>query len=215
MLEAITKFRDTIPINASTSVQPSTDLTNALPQQILPIIPDVTIQYRCGDNIQFSYMYGILPYTAFASRIPSNSKYIYVLSDHPSRAAHALYTSRCEVILQGLFDYLKETNPSSTIVIKRGGDLFLDYVRLAFSKTIICSASTFCFWPALANIKNGGVVHFPLSSLIAGADDINSAPKVFGKNFIWINDTNIISDFRKIKPWQKIVDVLSGKMKLP
>lgn len=215
MLSAITKYKDTIPLNTSTTVAPSTDLTNASPQEFLPIVPDVTIQYRCGDNIQFSYMYGILPYTAFASRIPKDSKYIYVLSDHPSRAMHALYTSRCEVILKGLFDYLQEKNPSSIIVIKRGGDLFLDYVRLAFSKIIICSASTYCFWPALANIKNGGVVHFPLSSLIAGADDINVAPKVFGKNFNWINETNILSDFRKIKPWQKIVEILNGKIKMP
>ncbi len=41
--------------------------------------------YRCGDNIGFSYMYGILPFFAFPDRIPKDAKYIYVLSDHPSR----------------------------------------------------------------------------------------------------------------------------------
>jgi hypothetical protein len=44
------------------------------------------------------------------------------------------YTSRCQGILQGLFDYLKAARPNATIVVKRGGDLFLDYARLAFSK---------------------------------------------------------------------------------
>jgi hypothetical protein len=213
MNQAITKYYSTIDPKQSTTIAPETDITNSK-SEFLPLIPDVTIQYRCGDNIGFSYMYGILPYTAFASRIPANSKYIYVLSDHPSRALHAQYTSRCQVILQGLFDYLTEKNPNSTIVVKRGGDIFLDYIRIAQSKTVICSASTFCFWPSLATIKNGGQVHFPITNLIAGADSIDLAPN-FGPNFYWINDSNIISDFRRVKPWNTVVDVLNGKMKMP
>ena len=129
-------------------------MTTATPEEIktLPIVPDVALQYRCGDNIQFSYMYGILPFTAYPSRIPTTAKYIYVLSDHPSRALHAAYTSKCQMILQGLFEFLKKERPQATIVVKRGGDLFLDYARLAFAKVTICSASTYCLWPALASI---------------------------------------------------------------
>jgi hypothetical protein len=116
--------------------------------------------------------------------------------------------------LKGLFDYLRAARPNATIVVKRGGDLFLDYVRLAFAKVTICSASTYCFWPALANIAGGGTAHFPLSSLIAGADNVHLAPN-FGPNFQWINDSNIISDFRKVKPWTNVVPILEGKMPMP
>jgi len=80
---------------------------------------------------------------------------------------------------------------------------------------IICSASTYCFWPALANIAGGGVAYFPLSVLIAGADNMQLAPN-FGPNFRWINDSNIIADFRKVRGGvDKIVQILAGKMAMP
>jgi hypothetical protein len=183
-----------------------TDLTNSKPNEVLPLVPDVTIQYRCGDNIAFNYMYGILPFYAFDSRIPKNSKYIYVLSDHPTRAVHSPYTTRCQTILQALFDYLKEKNPSSTIVVKRGGDLFLDYIRLSSSNVTICSASSYCFWPAIANTNTA---YFPVTSLIAGADNINLAPN-FGPNFHWIAEPEIISSFKNFRPWTTVLDVLRG-----
>ena len=32
----------------------------------------------------------------------------------------------------------------------------------------------------------------------------------FHPHFHWINDTDIISDFRKVKPWTNIVRILEG-----
>lgn len=61
--------------------------------------------------------------------------------------------------------------------------------------------------PALAN---KGTVHFPLSSLVAGADSIELAPAL-ASNFHWINEPKLISNFKGIKPWNKILDVLTGK----
>jgi hypothetical protein len=187
------------------------DLTNASPQSKLPLIPDVTIHYRCGDNIAFNYMYGILPFTVFDSRIPKGSKYIYVLSDHPSRAMSSPYSSRCSLILEKLFAYLLGKFPDATIVVKRGGDIFLDFARIALSRTIICSASSYCFWPA---VSNDGNAYFPLTYLIAGADSIDLAPS-FGQHFHWITDAQIISNFKGLKPWTQIIDVLEGKMQFP
>lgn len=193
--------------STKTELLPDTDLTNAHSSVSLPIVPDVAIQYRCGDNIAFSYMYGILPFTAFPSRIPSNAKFIYVLSDHPSRAAHSPYSGRCQLVLSGLFDYLTSHFPNATVVVKRGGDVFLDYVRLTLANVTICSASTYCLWPALANT---GTVHFPLSSLIAGADTAELAPNL-APNFHWITEPLLISSFKNVKPWYKMVDILAGK----
>ena len=58
-------------------------------------------------------------------------------------------------------------------------------------------------------IAGGGHAHFPLSALIAGADNMKLAP-AFHPHFHWINDSDIISDFRKVKPWTNIVRILEG-----
>jgi hypothetical protein len=207
MRAAISLYLDSLPKDATTTVSPDTDFSNGVPGARLPLIPDVALQYRCGDNIGFSYMYGILPFTAFLSRIPKEgTSFIYVLSDHPTRASHSPYSSRCQVILEHLFNFLKTHYPKSTVVVKRGGDLFLDYARLAFAKVTICSASSYCLWPSLANT---GTVYFPISSLVAGADSMALAPNL-SSNFHWI-DVDIISDFRKFRPWTQVLEILEGK----
>lgn len=85
--------------------------------------------------------------------------------------------------------------------------------------------STYCLWPAIANVN---VVHFPMTYLIAGKL-IVKIPELFiqtrmnrsgvdnanlivnlTENFNWIRETEIISNFNKFKPWQKIIDVLIG-----
>lgn len=187
------------------------DLSNAKPSDILPIIPDVAIQYRCGDNLGFNWMYGILPFYVFPKRIPITSKYIYVLTDHPARSSNSPYAPRCELIIKSLFDYLAMNFPNAIILVKRGGDMFLDYARLIFAKVTICSASTYCLWPALAN---NGTVYFPLSYLVAGADTVDLAVNITS-NFNWITEAEIISNFNKVRPWTKIIDVLIGNEPMP
>lgn len=214
MFEAINAYWKNVGKDEYTVISPDVDVTNAKAGEHLPIVPDVALQYRCGDNIGFSYMYGVLPFTAFDDKIPKDAKYIYVLSDHPTRSAHSPYSGRCQLILQGLFEYLKERHPTSTIVVKRGGDIFLDYVRFAMAKVTICSASSYCFWPSLGAVHNKGIVHFPVTSLIAGADSIDLAPD-FGPNFRWIAKPEIISNFNKVRPWTNIVQILQGKMEMP
>mmetsp|Transcript_24781 Transcript_24781/g.41289 ORF Transcript_24781/g.41289 Transcript_24781/m.41289 type:complete len:401 (-) Transcript_24781:125-1327(-) len=199
-----------LPVGETTQIDPEVDVSNAQPGQHLPIVPDVALQYRCGDNIAFSYMYGILPFTAFEGRIPADAKYIYVLSDHPSRAVHSPYTSRCAFILKNLFDWLHVKYPSATLVVKRGGDLFLDYVRLGQANTTICSPSSYCFWPAVSSL---GTSYFPLTVLIAGAGTKQLAPD-FGPNFHWM-DTPYISNMRFVRPWTQIIDYLVGKKEIP
>lgn len=209
--QAVAKYVHTIDLTAPASVDPEVDLTNAQAGEHLPLIPDVAMQYRCGDNIGFNYQYGILPFTVIANRIPKDAKYIYVLSDHPTRAAHSPYTSRCKLILEKLFEFLKENHPTATILVKRGGDLFLDFARFATAKVTICSASTYCFWPALSNPNE---VYFPITSLIAGADSPIVAP-YFGEHFHWIESPEIISSFKGLRPWTNIIEVLQGKATMP
>ena len=174
----------------------------------LPIVPQAVIHYRCGDNVGFGKTkYGLLPFRAFPSRIPHNVRSIYVIADSPNRGhGRHPYNSRCGVILQSLFDYLKNAFPEAVIVIKRGGDQFLDYARLAHANTTICSASTFCLWAAIAN--ENGKVYFPLTSLVGGAVTESSAPDIF-PNFNWITDTEMIKDFNHFKPWTQLLELLT------
>eukprot|EP00981_Chlorochromonas_danica_P000045 scaffold26_cov159-Ochromonas_danica.AAC.8 len=209
---AVKAYLLSLPEGSHTMIDPEHDLTNiAVSEQAnLPIVPDVAIQYRCGDNLGFSYRYGILPFTALASRIPKDSQWIFVLSDHPSRSPHNPGTQRCGPILRKLLDYLQSNFPTAKIVIKRGGDLFLDVVRLAQARTAICSASSFCFWPALSNPH---AAYFPVTSLIAGADTVDLAPNL-GPTFHWMNES-YLSNFKGLRPWTQVFDVLTGKMPIP
>ena len=191
-------------------ISPETDFSTTTETHLLPIVPDVAIQYRCGDNIDFSYVYGILPFHVFPNKIPPDTKYVYVLSDHPSRAAHSPYSGRCQTILQSLFDYLVNKLPNVTVVVKRGGNLFLDFIRLSKANITICSASTFCLWPAVyraSTLKK--IVYFPYTVLVAGADDNKTAPDL-GEYFKWIPEP-LISRVGSYRPWTKVIPFLKGE----
>ncbi len=204
MRDAVRVYMSTIDTSRGTVVSKDTDMTNAKDGELLPIVPDVAIQYRCGDNIGFNYMYGLLPFWAFKARIPADAKTIYVMSDHPTRNLQATYSGRCQTILEALFEYLQQHFPQATVVVKRGGDIFLDVARFSLAKVLICSASTYCVWPAFAN---EGVAHFPLTMLIAGADNMKLAPD-FGPRFKWIEKPLLISDLRRFRPWDTVIEWL-------
>lgn len=189
----------------------SQNYVNHAPQLHLPLVPNVTIQYRCGDNIGFGKTrYGLLPYRVYKQIIHTVQAFdlIYIIADSPTRNAQHVYSNRCTAILEHLVSYLHKSFPSSVIVMKRGGDMFLDYARLAYSDITICSASTFCIWPALAN--SHGQVHYPLTPLIAKADNNQLAPN-FSSRFHWIDQVDMIKEFRQFQPWYKMFDVLEAE----
>jgi hypothetical protein len=217
-----------------TKLKNSSDLSTVGFQKYLPIIPDVTIHYRCGDNVEVPEQYGFLPFKAIVSIIkkhPHNHQYIYILSDPPGRSSlYETYSSpsfsqsttdngrskrnsrsntstgihefthKCVSVLKALFNYLQFHFPSSIIILKRGGDPFLDFIRLSYSKVTICSSSTFCIWPAIAT---NGTAYFPDTTLIA-----NGVKPNFGKNFNWITDFKVISTIRKNTPVEKVIEIL-------
>jgi hypothetical protein len=146
----------------------------------------------------------LLPFSAFSKRRIdiTLARFIYVIADSPTRSVGHVYSGRCETILQKLFEYLRGEYPAAVVVIKRGGDPFLDYARLAYSDVTICSASTFCFWPALSNPR--GQVHFPFTPLIANAWDNETAP-FLADNFHWIREVEMIKEFKKYRPWSNLI----------
>lgn len=164
------------------------DLSTVDAGTVLPLIPDVAIHYRCGDN--FVGHYGFLPFQAFLKTIPSHAKTIYVLAENRERKTKQKrhLAQKCDAVFPGMLGYLKKHFPESSIVIRRGDDLYTDMARLAEAQVTICSVSTFCLWPA---IMNRGKAFFPVSKLIVGGDSsvdlgfewITSPPILLGKNY--------------------------------
>lgn len=205
---SIDAYLATVNISRGTELSPSIDLTNRELGTHLPLIPDVAIQYRCGDNMGYGNIgYGVLPFRAFASAIPSNAKYIYVLTDPPKRAGNHPYVHHCQKILTWLFAFITENFPEATVIVKKGGDIYLDFARLAYANTTICSASTFCLFPAIAN--NGSIVYYPSTKLIG----VPPGNYKMNDHFYWITDPQLVTDVWK--PWYLIEYALKNKPILP
>lgn len=191
-----------------TILNKDTDMSTLPLDAHLPLYPNVTIQYRCGDNIGFGKTrYGLLPFSTYTPpRVPRDvAKFIYVIADSPARSATHPYSYRCETVLQRLHKYLQRVFPQAVVVVKRGGDLFLDYARIMHSSVVVCSASTYCLWPSLSN--EHGQVHFPLTPLVAQADSLANAPKL-SPNFHWISEVQMIKEFKHYRPWDRLIDDL-------
>lgn len=188
-------------------------LTPQLQRVPLPLVPNVTIQYRCGDNIGFGKTkYGLLPFSVYNPRRISvysedsaSSIFILIVADSPQRNSVHPYSYRCETILDRLVAFLVARYPRAVIALKRGGDIFLDYTRIMYSNVVFCSASTFCLWPGLAN--EVGHVYYPLTPLIAKASSNETAPALKA-NFHWIGEVDMIKQFKHYRPWTRLIDEL-------
>jgi len=141
--------------------------------EAIPLIPTVAVHYRCGDN--FVGEYGFLPFSIVSNRISIQNKqpnYIYILAESRNRKTGGPkrhLAEKCDVVLTALQSHLSSTFPKSIVVLHRGSDMYTDLVRLTLAPIVICSVSTFCLWPAIAN-AHGEAVYFPQTRLVAGAD---------------------------------------------
>ena len=140
--------------------------------------------YRCGDNLAiFKYGYGLLPFHAILKLIPMDARFVYILTDSGAGP------SNCHEIVERCAQYLRDRLPHTMdIRIVRGGNALVDFTRLMYANTTICSASTFCFFAGLAN--NGSNVHFPLTKLIAKPPDA-----LYGEHFHWIPEPQVRSTY--------------------
>jgi len=156
----------------------------------IPIIPDVTLHYRCGDNIagaSSAIGYGLLKVKDIVSRIPVNARHIYILAESTSRnkkkSTHGC-NDECSLIHYFVYKSLIKKFPKSLVVLKKGGNIYLDFVRLVLSNTTICSASTFCFYAALGH--NQSAVYFPRTKLIANPLESSFSNIELGQSFVWM-----------------------------
>jgi hypothetical protein len=168
------------------------ELTNKAALELkLPAIPDVAIQYRVS-NVLFVSQYGFISYWAITDRIPANVSTIYILSDSPMRNEIGLdnpemYKKKMMFwlpILEGLLAFVKNRFPSATVLLLRGQDIMDDMARLALADVTICSASTYCFWPAIASRTQS---YFPKTSLIN-----HGLTRNISANFNWMLEDYIL-----------------------
>lgn len=143
----------------------------------LPLIPDVAIHYRCGDNVVGHY--GFLSFPIFSNRIPNTTTTIYILSESISRKQTEKRIQRCNLILTSLLEYLEHHFPSATIGILRGGNIYDDFTRLSLSSMVICSVSTFCYYAGLTSMNT---VYLPITRLFAKA-----TTPFYSSNIHWLD----------------------------
>ena len=125
-----------------------------------------------------------MPFKAYLPLIPANARYIYVTSDHPGRQGNDEKRSNgrgCTEICRALHTYLSTHYPHATVVVKRGEDVLIAMAQMFLANVTICSASTFCLWPAVAKIDN--IAYFPLSGVV-----LNNKAVDLGPNFKWLKD---------------------------
>ena len=156
----VVRSGDLASVNATDAPSP-----HSLP---LPLIPDVAVHYRCGDN--FGPPYGFVTFPAIKDRIPPDARTIYVLSERRGRKTEAKpqLAAKCDAVIEALHRFLVGKFPSAAVVTKRGSDdMYVDLARLTFANVTVCSISTFCLWPAVAS---NGTAYFPPSRLVVGGD---------------------------------------------
>lgn len=185
----------------------TSDITNAKNPMQLPIIPDVAIHYRCGDNlgtIARPFGYGLLSFPVLQRLIPKDAKYIYILSEPVHRVhylADPIYKEKCGQIIKWIFVFIANHFPDSTVLVSRGGNMFVDIARLTLANTTICSASTFCLFPSIAH--NGTAVYFPVTKLIGRFDRFQ-----MNDHFHWIEEPLITDE--NFSPWENIEYALNN-----
>jgi hypothetical protein len=187
----------------------------------LPLYPDVTIHYRCSDNIFFDNM-GLLPFHHIVNVIPSQAEFIFIVTEGSNPQDYQHVRSVCKPVLQALADKIKLKFPKANVVIRSGGRhhdaLFELFDMFVYSSVVITSASSFSTYMALSN-SNGKVFlpyrrfmgHFNLTCYgsVGSCGNVHTLHDGFPINF-WIrNDGTKLSE-RTITS-QDMIDILENK----
>lgn len=167
------------------------DLSTSPVGAVLPLIPDVTIHYRCSDLFVNNEM-GFLPTSKIVDIInndpltKNNSVItnIYIVAETRSRSSKN--GLKCDALYMNLFLKLQAIYPHANIVVKRGDDMVSDMISLTYSKVTICSTSTFCLWFGIANPYSA---YFPVTPLVY-QHNLESTDN--GHSLNWIKNPGII-----------------------
>eukprot|EP01038_Epipyxis_sp_PR26KG_P007311 gene7311-9959_t len=144
--------------------------SSALQSSKFPLIPDILIHSRCSDTLAYDegFPYGINKFKVYdhifnlISYDKSNPmNLIYIIGDTVHQENNNFIA--CHLIRYKLKDYLTSSFPNSTILYHNSSSIEQSIHQLSKAPVVICSTSTFCFWPSF---YNSGTIYFPLSNLM-------------------------------------------------
>ena len=136
-------------------------------------LDDVSIHIRLGDVLTGHMTdMGLLPFQAYLDLIPHDAKSIGIVT------APFGYDEASRMIVMGLQDYLSRHFPQANVSIRNSRN---DNIPIVFTRLIrahratICTSSTFCLHPTLANIEGKSIL---IPSLLWGSKHPNWVDKL-------------------------------------
>jgi hypothetical protein len=130
-----------------------------------------------------------------------------ILSEHPKRGYYEpndFFPAIATGILRGLMVYIKSRHADATVMVIRGEDPLLSFAKLTLAKTTICSPSTFCLWPAIAN---DGKAYVPNAGFIG--------PKYLGPRVVRTDDPKLMKPPMNESCLEDWLEILDGRRPIP
>jgi hypothetical protein len=156
--------------------------TKKTPKDVqMPVIPDAAISIRCidvllGHTEQYS-PYGFLNFNVYKQIIPIDASTIYIFTEPHFHGKTEVMEEVCLDIMTTLVVFLDHYYPNALVALKRAHQAEA-IIALSHAPIVICPPSTFCIWPAMANVNN---VHFAISGLL-----MSHRPLFVADNWDWI-----------------------------
>eukprot|EP01041_Mallomonas_annulata_P009316 gene9316-19342_t len=188
-------------------IDPTRDISSVPIDTFLPFVPDFAIHYRCSDNL-FGGM-GYLSFGSIIEKIPSEAKYIYIFTEG-DRVQSSFMSKSVPIIIKALFDDLVSYFPNSTVVVKKGGNEITVWAQFYLANITYCSASTYCFYPAIARTQT---TYMSATDYIGAKEGSASGHVFIHPNYHWIKYPRLYNNFTKDTPVQDILNTL--RMDLP
>ena len=174
----------------------------------LPLFPDVAVHYRCSDNL-FGGM-GLLSFKFIKDMIPTDAKYIYIFHEFTNYLAAGTQMqlkNTGRLIIDALFHYIKDAFPDAVVVIKVGGRVLTIFSQFTYAKKVlICSASSFCLFPAIAR---NGATYMPAGTYLACGGTNTDGCIRFHEGFHWMNSNTHYNDFTVNSTIEQILQTLT------
>ena len=151
---------------------------------------EAVIYYRCGDVFLHKHHteYGILRYSSYLKRIPSNVKSIGIVTGKDTKMSGTCrnegcpFDGLCSKLSFDIQDYISRAYPKARVTIRNNESVATSISRMVLSKMVVCNPSTFSLYPCIATFGTSYIVH---SRLYPWVQHLNNAHvKVIHDRFI-------------------------------
>jgi hypothetical protein len=133
----------------------------------------------------------------------SHKLHIYIMTEHPARLSGAPLSAICPPLISRLQKELSVRYKDTVVSVQRGM-MFQTWYQFLNADLVICSASSFCLWPALGN--RHGHVYLPMTTLFANKTAVD-----FGvDNVQFIKDYELFGVDARTMNSSYVINVLSA-----